>query len=76
MLPASTAQLQPWEQGDQVCPRCGGSGVLRLDGQRSRTCLHCLGQGRLTRLEAATTTAALREAGFSVSVPASSSAAR
>ncbi|MGB5134985.1 MAG: hypothetical protein WBN89_07415 [Prochlorococcaceae cyanobacterium] len=76
MPPTSTPQLQPWEQGDQVCPRCGGSGVLRLDGHRSRTCLHCLGQGRLTRLEPATTTAALREAGLPFSVPASSSAAR
>ncbi len=31
----------------KVCPRCGGSGTL-LQGNRShRTCLECLGQGRL-----------------------------
>lgn len=29
------------------CPRCGGSGILRLDEQRCRTCLECLGQGQL-----------------------------
>jgi hypothetical protein len=44
----------------EPCPRCGGSGVLRLDGQRFRTCLHCLGQGQMPPLQAATTTAALR----------------
>lgn len=31
----------------QRCPRCGGSGVLRLSDQKFRTCLDCLGQGRL-----------------------------
>ena len=30
-------------------PRCGGSGVLRLCDQKFRTCLDCLGQGRLPR---------------------------
>ena len=28
------------------CPQCGGSGLLRIDYQRYRTCLDCLGQGR------------------------------
>lgn len=28
-----------------ACPRCGGSGVLRLADGRFRTCLDCLGQG-------------------------------
>ena len=27
------------------CPQCGGSGLLRIDDQRYRTCLDCLGQG-------------------------------
>jgi DnaJ-class molecular chaperone len=29
------------------CPRCGGSGLLRQGDRRYRTCLDCLGQGRL-----------------------------
>lgn len=29
-----------------ACPRCGGSGMLRLGDQRYRTCLDCLGRGR------------------------------
>ena len=29
-----------------LCCQCGGSGVLRLDGQRYRTCMTCAGQGR------------------------------
>jgi DnaJ-class molecular chaperone len=40
----------------QVCQRCGGSGMLRLGDQSFRTCLECLGQGRLNGLTAATTT--------------------
>jgi hypothetical protein len=42
----------------QVCQRCGGSGMLRLGDQSFRTCLECLGQGRLNGLTAATTTSA------------------
>lgn len=30
------------------CRRCGGSGTLRMGDQQYRTCLDCLGQGRLT----------------------------
>jgi hypothetical protein len=59
MLPVQPSALETW---DQPCPRCGGSGVLRLDGQRWRTCLDCLGQGRITLLRPATTTAALHQA--------------
>ena len=40
----------------QVCQRCGGSGMLRLGDQSFRTCLECLGQGRLNGLTAVTTT--------------------
>ncbi len=29
-----------------LCCQCGGSGVLRLDGQRYRTCMDCVGEGR------------------------------
>ena len=32
---------------DQACSHCGGSGILRTGNQRFRTCLECLGQGRL-----------------------------
>jgi hypothetical protein len=42
-----------------VCPHCGGSGTLRLSGQRYRTCLPCLGQGQTPSLESAITTAKL-----------------
>lgn len=41
------------------CPHCGGSGTLRLGGQRYRTCLPCLGQGQTPLLESAITTAKL-----------------
>jgi len=34
------------------CPRCGGSGTLRQGDRRYRTCLDCLGQGRLLAQEA------------------------
>ena len=34
---------------DKPCHHCGGSGMLRLDDQRYRTCLECLGQGVLLR---------------------------
>jgi DnaJ-class molecular chaperone len=42
----------------QVCQRCGGSGMLRLGDQSFRTCLECLGQGRLNGFTASTTTVA------------------
>lgn len=34
-----------------VCCSCGGSGVLRTDAASYRTCLNCLGQGRLPAYE-------------------------
>ena len=40
-----------------VCPTCGGRGALRLGDESCRTCLHCLGQGRVPAMQAATTTA-------------------
>jgi DnaJ-class molecular chaperone len=49
------------QDGTQICQRCGGSGMLRLGDQSFRTCLECLGQGRLPSLSAATTTAGLRQ---------------
>ena len=42
-----------------ICPHCGGSGTLRLGGQRYRTCLPCLGQGQSPALASAITTANL-----------------
>lgn len=42
-----------------TCPHCGGSGTLRLGGQRYRTCLPCLGQGQSPALASAITTANL-----------------
>ncbi|MEI6032595.1 MAG: hypothetical protein WCQ20_15750 [Synechococcaceae cyanobacterium ELA739] len=37
-----------------TCHHCGGSGMLRLDDQRYRTCLDCLGQGQVLRPAAGT----------------------
>jgi hypothetical protein len=39
------------QPGDS-CPSCGGSGVLRTAAAGYRTCLDCVGQGRLPRFEA------------------------
>ena len=43
-----------WEASDAAatsatttCRRCGGSGTLRMGDQQYRTCLDCLGQGRV-----------------------------
>jgi hypothetical protein len=52
------------------CPRCGGSGLLRQGDRRYRTCLDCLGQGRLLPGESES----LKFGGLSV--PVSVSAAR
>lgn len=61
----------------EVCPRCGGSGMLRLDDQRFRTCLDCLGQGRLPAVAAATTVAEVLELDSRrLNAAASSAAAR
>jgi len=41
----------------ESCHQCGGSGMLRLSDQRYRTCLECLGQGKISPLQGAITTA-------------------
>jgi hypothetical protein len=46
-LPKAVLPSARRETEAQRCPRCGGSGVLRLSDQKFRTCLDCLGQGRL-----------------------------
>jgi hypothetical protein len=53
-LAAAPAPLSPQHThaADVSCPSCGGSGMLRLGDQRFRTCLDCLGQGRLPALAA------------------------
>ncbi len=58
------------------CQQCGGSGMLRMDDQRYRTCLDCLGQGKVLQAMGATTVAAILKgrAGRQVSLSASSSA--
>jgi DnaJ-class molecular chaperone len=43
-VPASGSMGQ--SLGQSRCPQCGGSGLLRIDDQRYRTCLDCLGKGR------------------------------
>jgi DnaJ-class molecular chaperone len=49
------------------CPRCGGSGLLRQGDRRYRTCLDCLGQGRLLTQESVP----LQLGGLSVAVSVS-----
>ena len=39
--------------GSRKCQSCGGSGVLRLNALRFRTCLDCAGQGMLPVVPAA-----------------------
>ena len=39
------------------CAQCGGGGILRLSDQRYRTCLECLGQGKVSPLSVTITTA-------------------
>jgi len=59
------------------CQQCGGSGMLRLGDQRYRTCLDCLGQGKVLQSTGATTAAAAifqGRAGLQVSLSASFSA--
>lgn len=34
-----------------ICRHCGGSGIQRVADQRFRTCLSCLGQGRLISVD-------------------------
>jgi len=46
-----------------ICVTCGGRGALRQGDESYRTCLDCLGQGRLPGLAVATTTAALLNTG-------------
>jgi hypothetical protein len=43
----SAGSPQP-SSAELSCRRCGGSGTLRMGDQQYRTCLDCLGQGRLT----------------------------
>ena len=50
-------------EGSVVCVTCGGRGALRQGDESYRTCLDCLGQGRLPGMAAATTTAALLNTG-------------
>ena len=69
-LVASQADARQVETG-RPCPHCGGSGNLRLADQRYRTCLECLGRGRLVAIGETLPLAALRTAST-----ASSSAAR
>lgn len=62
---ANAAAIQPRSDSSalgspargMVCPSCGGSGMLRMGDQRFRTCLDCLGQGRLPVMAAAPTVA-------------------
>ena len=55
--PVRRAAFVP-QPGDP-CPDCGGSGVLRTDAAGYRTCLACVGQGMLPRLDTAGFSSAL-----------------
>lgn len=69
-------QAGPRPQRNQPCRQCGGSGMLRLADQRYRTCLECLGQGRLVPVDGITTASELLQArpALEISVSASSAA--
>lgn len=80
-----SSPLQAAPESDCRCRQCGGSGMLRLDDQRYRTCLDCLGQGQVVRASgvppAAITAAAItsaeilqRRTNVVISLSASSSA--
>jgi hypothetical protein len=53
MTPKPQLEARPATDSSQplaaepICPHCGGSGTLRHGDQLFRTCLDCLGQGRL-----------------------------
>ena len=47
-LGLEAASPAPTASSAQICRRCGGSGSLRMGDQQYRTCLDCLGQGRLS----------------------------
>jgi len=57
-----TSPQQPRSAAAIPCPCCGGSGMLRLGDQRYRTCMNCLGQGRLLAATPATTFAEVLQA--------------
>jgi hypothetical protein len=70
-VPPSTATglqeasgTQPSTPLVQSCKHCGGSGILRVSDLSHRTCMDCLGQGKLTAASAA----AWPLAGFSAAV--------
>jgi len=65
------AHSPPTEPQGRQCPHCGGSGTLRLADQRYRTCLECLGRGRLLAIGETLPLPVIRTAS-----PASSVAAR
>jgi len=46
-MTTAPAHSPPHDPQGHLCPHCGGSGNLRLADQRYRTCLECLGRGRL-----------------------------
>lgn len=46
LVPSASAGTRTHSVAPSQCPQCGGSGLLRIDDQRYRTCLDCLGQGR------------------------------
>lgn len=54
-----TLHTPSYQAASQSCHQCGGSGMLRLSDQRYRTCLECLGQGKVSPLSGAITTADL-----------------
>ena len=64
-------ERQPGRDNDsnRVCLTCGGRGALRQGDEIYRTCLECLGQGRLPSLAAGTTMAALLNKGSVLQQP-------
>lgn len=47
LAPPASPDIAPAASLERPCRRCGGSGTLRLGDEQYRTCLDCLGSGRL-----------------------------
>ncbi len=72
MSGTSERQRHGEREASVICMTCGGRGALRQGDESYRTCLDCLGQGRLPGMAAATTTAAVLNQGAVLMQPCAS----
>ena len=75
-MPDSDGPLLASHANLSICKQCGGSGMLRLDDRRYRTCLVCLGQGKVLQNIGGTSVSAIVQgrARLQISLSASSCA--